>query len=157
MSGEMSGMNLEALYGGSFISWENVAESWKKKTVASRLLIFAGRRYLGERTVEAQPERLEILEGSGLPEEIKTAFASMPDPEEEAAKKWGEFMDASLAAEFEMISYGERPPILAELKTGLEAAAKEAGPETALGEWFLARRDALPGSDLPDAPGYLPI
>jgi hypothetical protein len=23
--------------------------------------------------------------------------------------------------------------------------------------WFLARRDALPGTDLPDDPGYLPI
>ncbi len=154
----MGGMNLEALYGGSFISWENVAESWKKKTVASRLLLFAGRRYLEESTGKENPERLEILEGSGLPEEIKTAFASPPEPDEEAAaKKWGEFMDTSLAAEFEMISYGERPPILAEIKTGLEAAAKEAGEDTPLGEWFLARRAALPGSDLPDSPGYLPI
>ncbi len=150
-------MNLEALYGGSFISWENVAESWKKRTVASRLLLFAGRRYLGEGEGMSEPERLEILEGSGLPEEIKAAFASPPEPEGEASKKWGEFMDASLAAEFEMISYGERPPILAELRNGLEAAAKEAGDGTALGAWFLARRDALPGGDLPDDPGYMPI
>lgn len=150
-------MNLESLYGGSFISWENVAESWQKRTVASRLLLFAGRRYLemGER--EADPERLEILEGSGLPDEIKSAFASPPDPgDEAAARKWGEFMDASLAAEFEMISYGERPPIIAELKNGLETAASEAGEDTPLGIWFLARRDALPGGDLPDS-GYLPI
>jgi hypothetical protein len=25
------------------------------------------------------------------------------------------------------------------------------------GKWFLARRDALPGTDLPEHPGYLPI
>jgi hypothetical protein len=153
----MSGMNLEALYGGSFISWENVAESWKKKTVASRLLLFAARKYLEESDAEKKAERLEILEGSGLPEEIRIAFASTPQPEHVSARRWGEFMDASLAAEFEMVSYGERPPILAELKTGLTAAAKEADPDTALGKWFLSRRDALPGSDLPDDPGYLPI
>jgi hypothetical protein len=151
-------LNLESLYGGSFISWQNVAESWQKKTVSSRLLLFAGRRCLEEGAGEADKERLEILEGTNLPEEIKTAFASPPEPDGEAAtRKWGEFMDASLAAEFEMISYGERPPIIAELKNGLETAAKEAGEETPLGGWFLARRDALPGGDLPEDSGYLPV
>lgn len=150
-------MNLEALYGGSFVSWENVAESWAKRTVSSRLLLFAGRRYLEESAVEVKPERLEILEGSGLPEDISRAFASPPEPEDEASRKWGEFVDASLGAELEMISYGERPPILGEIRNGLESAAEEAGAGTALGLWFLARRDALPGTDLPDDPGYMPI
>lgn len=150
-------MNLEALYGGSFISWENVAESWKKRTVASRLLLFAGRRYLEESESQARPERVEILAGSGLPDEIVAAFASPPSPEAEAAREWGKFMDASLAAEFEVVSYGERPPILAELRNGFEAAAGEAGEDTALGAWFLTRRDELPGGDLPEDSGYLPI
>jgi hypothetical protein len=56
-----------------------------------------------------------------------------------------------------MISYGERPPLLHELRAGLERAAAEAGTETDLGLWFLARRDALPGTDLPEDPGYLPV
>lgn len=150
-------MNLEAIYGGSFVGWENVAESWAKRTVASRMLLFAGRRYLAESGVEPEPGRLELLEGSGLPPEISRAFASPPDPADEASGRWGEFVDASLAAELEMVSYGERPPILGEIKTGLEAAAEQAGKDTPLGRWFLARRDALPGRDLPDDPNYLPI
>jgi hypothetical protein len=56
-----------------------------------------------------------------------------------------------------MVSYGERPPLLHELRAGLDQAAAEAGPLTEKGRWFLARRDALPGTDLPDDPGYLPI
>jgi hypothetical protein len=28
---------------------------------------------------------------------------------------------------------------------------------TPLGHWFLNRRDALPGEDLPENPGYLPV
>ena len=56
-----------------------------------------------------------------------------------------------------MVSYGERPPLLHELRAGLEQAAAEAGPLTEKGRWFLARRDALPGTDLPDDPGCLPI
>ena len=54
-------------------------------------------------------------------------------------------MDAALTAELEMVSYGERPPILQELRAGLEAAANEAGPDSCLGLWFLNRRNALPG------------
>jgi hypothetical protein len=66
-------------------------------------------------------------------------------------------VDAAVAAEVEMVSYGERPPLLHELRAGLEQAAGEAGPATELGLWFLARRDALPGTDLPEDPGYLPV
>ena len=66
-------------------------------------------------------------------------------------------MDAAVAAELEMVSYGERPPLLHELRAGLERAAAEAGPKTHLARWFLARRDALPGMDLPEDPGYLPV
>ena len=74
-----------------------------------------------------------------------------------ASGPWGEFIDAAVAAELEMISYGERPPLLQELRAGLEQAAEEAGPDTPLGRWFLDRRDALPGNDLPEDSGYLPI
>ena len=41
-------MDLEKLYGGSFVDWEAVAGSWAKRTVSSRLLLFAARRYLLE-------------------------------------------------------------------------------------------------------------
>jgi hypothetical protein len=149
-------MNLRELYGGSFIDWEAVAGSWAKRTVSSRLLLFAARRFLLE--VETPEARLvEALDSTPLPDEVKRAFASPPDPAASAARPWGEFVDAAVAAELEMISYGERPPLLHELRAGLERAAAEAGTETDLGQWFLARRDALPGTDLPEDPGYLPV
>jgi hypothetical protein len=150
-------MDLQELYGGSFVDWEAVAGSWAKRTVPSRLLLFAARRYLLE--VETTPEarRLAVLGSASLPDEIKRAFASPPGPAGPAARRWGEFVDAAVAAELETISYGERPPLLHELRAGLEQAATEASPETDLGRWFLARRDALPGTDLPEDPGYLPV
>ena len=149
-------MDLERLYGGSFIDWETVAGSWAKRTVASRLLLFAARRYLEE---DAAPvaERAKMLDSTLLPDEIKRAFASPPGTAGSAARSWGEFVDAAAAAELEMVSYGERPPLLHELRMGLQQAASEAGPETDLGRWFLERRNALPGTDLPDDPGYLPV
>jgi hypothetical protein len=48
-------------------------------------------------------------------------------------------------------------PLLHEVRSGLEQAAAEADLETDLGLWFLARRDALPGMDLPGESGYLPV
>jgi hypothetical protein len=151
-------MNLERLYGGSFVDWEAVAGSWAKRTVSSRLLLFAARRCLEEGpSATPEAERAGMLDSTPLPDEIKRAFASPPEPAGAAARRWGEFVDAAVAAELEMIPYGERPPLLHELRAGLEQAAAEAGPETDLGRWFLARRDALPGSDLPEAPGYLPV
>ena len=149
-------MDLERLYGGSFIDWEMVAGSWAKRTVASRLLLFAARRFLEE---DAAPVagRAMMLDSTPLPDEIKRAFASPPGTAGSAARRWGEFVDAAAAAELEMVSYGERPPLLHELRTGLQQAASEAGPDTDLGRWFLERRNALPGTDLPDDPGYLPV
>jgi hypothetical protein len=148
-------MDLHRLYAGSFIDWEAVAASWNKRTVPSRLLLFAARRYLDGQTRAPDLERVAMLEQAHLPEEIKHAFAS--PPEVPASRPWGEFVDAAVAAELEMVSYGERPPLLHELRAGLEQAAAEAGAETDAGRWFLDRRDALPGVDLPDDPGYLPI
>ncbi len=150
-------MDLERLYGGSFIDWEAVAGSWAKRTVPSRLLLFAARRYLTEASSTLEAGRVEALDATPLPDEIKRAFASPPEASEPAARPWGEFVDAALAAELEMVSYGERPPLLHELRAGLEQAAAEAGPETDLGQWFLSRRDALPGMDLPEDPGYVPV
>jgi hypothetical protein len=150
-------MDLQRLYTGSFIDWEAVAASWNKRTVPSRLLLFAARRYLDEQTRVPDPERSAMLEPAPLPEEIKRAFASPPEPDTPTSRLWGEFVDAAVAAELEMVSYGERPPLLHELRAGLEQAAGEAGAGTEAGRWFLARRDALPGTDLPEDPGYLPI
>ena len=150
-------MDLERLYAGSFVDWEAVAGSWAKRTVSSRLLLFAARRYLLETVSTLEAGRLETLGATALPDEIKRAFASPPDPSEPASRQWGEFVDAALAAELEVVPYGERPPLLHELRAGLEQAAGEAGPLTETGRWFLARRDALPGTDLPEDPGYLPI
>ena len=150
-------MDLQRLYAGSFIDWEAVAASWNKRTVPSRLLLFAARRYLEEETGAPDPGRKEMLSSAPLPDEIKVAFASPPEPNDSASRRWGEFVDAAVAAELEMVSYGERPPLLHELRAGLDQAAAEAGPFTEKGRWFLARRDALPGTDLPDDPGYLPI
>jgi hypothetical protein len=153
-------MDLERLYGGSFIDWETVAGSWAKRTVPSRLLLFAARRYLEESaSTTPDAERAGMLDSTPLPDEIKRAFASPPGPAGSTARHyyWGEFVDAAAVAELEMISYGERPPLLHELRAGLEQAAAEAGPDTDLGRWFLGRRDALPGTDLPEDPGYLPV
>jgi hypothetical protein len=150
-------MDLERLYGGSFVDWEAVAGSWAKRTVASRLLLFAARRYLLQTVSTPEAGRLEALGAAPLPDEIKRAFASPPEPSEPASRYWGEFVDAAVAAELEVVPYGERPPLLHELRTGLEQAAAEAGFGTDLGGWFVLRRDALPGTDLPEAPGYLPV
>jgi hypothetical protein len=150
-------VDLQKLYGGSFVDWEVVASSWAKRTVSSRLLLFAARRYLLEAATTPDAERVETLGSTPLPDEVKRAFASPPEPAGSAARRWGEFVDAAVAAELETISYGERPPLLHELKTGLEQAAAEAGPQTDLERWFLARRDALPGTDLPEDPGYVPV
>jgi hypothetical protein len=150
-------MDLQRLYAGSFIDWEAVAASWNKRTVPSRLLLFAARRYLEEDAGLPDFGRAESLASAPLPDEIKAAFASPPELDAPAPRRWGEFVDAAVAAELEMVSYGERPPLLHELRAGLEQAAAEAGILTEKGKWFLARRDALPGTDLPDDPGYLPI
>jgi len=151
-------MDLDRLYGGSFVDWERVAGSWAKRTVSSRLLLFAARHYLEEvPSASEDPERADMLASTHLPEEIRRAFASPPGPGGSAGRRWGEFVDAAVAAELEMVSYGERPPLLHELRAGLEQAAEEAAPGTEMGRWFVARRDALPGTDLPDDPGYLPV
>ena len=150
-------MDLQRLYAGSFIDWDVVSASWNKRTVPSRLLLFAARRYLEERVGGVDSGRVEMLASAPLPEEIKHAFASPPELDAATSRLWGEFIDAAVAAELEMVSYGERPLLLHELRAGLEQAAGEAGPLTETGRWFLARRDALPGTDLPEDPGYLPI
>jgi hypothetical protein len=149
-------MDLERLYGGSFIDWEAVSASWNKRTVSSRLLLFAARRY-AEGAPPEDARRAETLAPVSLPEEIKRAHAAPPPNEGEQARLWGAFLDAAVAAELEMVSYGERPPLLHELRAGLAQAAEEAGPWTERGRWFMARHNALPGTDLPDLPDYLPI
>lgn len=149
-------MDLERLYGGSFVNWEAVSASWAKRTIPSRLLLFAARRY-----VQTGPghdeDRASTLAPVSLPDEIRQAYAAPPPEGEEASRLWGEFVDAAVAAELEMVSYGERPPLLHELRAGLSQASEEAGPGTVRGRWFMARHDALPGTDLPDSPEYLPI
>ncbi|MEW6636349.1 MAG: hypothetical protein AB1425_05985 [Actinomycetota bacterium] len=150
-------MELRELYAGSFVNWEAVGESWAKRTLASRTLLFAARSYLEASEARPNREREEMIEGATLPEEVKAAFASPPEPGGRAGDLWGAFIDAALAAELETVSYGERPPILYELRLGLSRAASEAGAESPLSDWFLARREALPGADLPDDPGYLPV
>lgn len=150
-------MNLEELYSGSFIDWERVASSWAKRTPSSRLMLFAARRYLEESDARAEPGRGGVLDSLALPDEVREAFVTPPQPEDAASRLWGEFVDAAVAAELEMVSYGERPPILHELKGGLEEAAEQAGEGSELGRWFLGRRDALPGGDLPEDPEFLPV
>jgi hypothetical protein len=150
-------VDLQRLYGGSFVDWEAVAGSWAKRTVSSRLLLFAARRYLLEVAEIPDAGQVEALGSTPLPDEVRRAFASPPEPAGSESRRWGEFVDAAVAAELETVSYGERPPLLHELRAGLEQAAAEAGPETDLGRWFLARRDALPGTDLPEDPGYMPV
>jgi hypothetical protein len=103
-------MDLERLYGGSFIDWEAVAGSWAKRTVSSRLLLFAARRYLLEDTPTPGAGRTRMLDPTPLPDEIRRAFASPPGPGEPASRRWGEFVDAAVAAELEVVPYGERPP-----------------------------------------------
>jgi hypothetical protein len=151
-------VDLQSLYGASFVDWEAVAASWAKRTVPSRLLLFSARRYLSAGEAGTRDgRRTELLEGVPLADEIKTAFASPPVPESDASPVWGEFVDAAVAAELEMVSYGERPLLLGELRAGLSQAAEEAGLDTPLGRWFVARRNALPGEDLPENPEYLPV
>ena len=151
-------MDLSGLYGISFVDWEAVDASWAKRTVPSRLLLFAARRYLSAaQGTEPERDRMAFLQPLKLPQEIKDAFASPPDPEEGAVSEWGAFADAAIATELEMISYGDRPILLSELRAGLAKAAEEAGPATALNRWFLARSAALPGDDLPENPEYLPV
>jgi hypothetical protein len=150
-------VDLEGLYGASFVDWEAVVASYAKRTVGSRLLIFAARRYLSAGPGEKYEWREELMEGVTLAEEIKVAFASPPAPESAASRRWGEFVDAAVATELEMVPYGERPVLLGELRAGLLKAAEEAGVGTPLNHWFLARRNALPGEDLPESPEYLPV
>ena len=150
-------MDLDKLYGGSFVDWDAVAASWNKRTVPSRLLLFAARRYLEEGLPLPDTDRAEVLATVRLPDEIKRAYAVTPPEDEGVARRWGEFVDAAVAAEMEMGSYGERPPLLHELRAGLKRAAEESGPGTARARWFLARHDALPGTDLSDSSEYLPI
>lgn len=149
-------MDLQELYGASFVDWGAVAASWEKRTVSSRLLLFAARRYLDSDPAE-RADRADLIGSATLPDEVKAAFAAPPNLENPASRPWGEFVDAALAAELEMIPYGERPVLLGELRAGLAKAAEEAGPDTPLSRWFLARRDALPGGDLPENPEYLPV
>jgi hypothetical protein len=149
-------MDLDRLYGGSFIDWDAVSASWNKRTVSSRLLLFAARRY-AEGGFPADEDRAETLAPVSLPDDIKRAYAAVPPAEGESARLWGAFLDAAVAAELEMVSYGERPPLLHELRAGLSQAAEETGSQTERGRWFMARHDALPGTDLPDSHDYLPI
>ncbi|MGF1472660.1 MAG: hypothetical protein ACFB50_13100 [Rubrobacteraceae bacterium] len=151
-------MDLAKLYSGSFIDWETVAGSFRKRTIPSRLMIFSARRYLeGHAGAVVDSQRRSLVDPMPVPDEIKEAFSAPPDPEAPPSDLWGEFVDAALATELEMVSYGERPPLLYELRTGLEAAAFQAGTDSDFGRWFLARRDALPGGDLPEDTGYIPI
>ncbi len=149
-------MDLDRLYGGSFVDWEAVSASWNKRTVPSRLLLFAARRY-AEGAAQPDAARAEVLAPVSLPDDIKRAYAARPPEQGDPARLWGEFIDAAVAAELEMVAYGERPPLLHELRSGLSQAAEESGLETDRGRWFVARRDALPGTDLPDTPAYMPV
>jgi hypothetical protein len=155
-------MDLDNLFGGSFVNWEAVAGSWSKRTVSSRLLLLAARRYLSGANAGPEPtpdaERINSIGSSRLPDEVKRAYATPPEDAGRAdAALWGAFVDAAIAAELETISYGERPPLLNELRVGLERASAEAGEGSDLARWFVARRDALPGGDLPEDPEYLPV
>lgn len=150
-------MDLQGIYGGSFVNWEAVGTSWAKRSVASRLLLLSARRYLETTNTPVDVEREEMVAPTPMPDEVKKAFARVPDPDSHEAPSWGEFVDAALAAELEMISYGERPPLLHELRNGLEAAASEAKSSPPLEQWFIDRRAALPGEDLPEDSAYLPV
>ena len=100
-------MDLESLYRGSFVDWERVAGSWGKRTVSSRLLLFAARHYLEEvPSAPPDPEREATLGSMHLPEEIRRAFASPPGSGGPESRRWGEFVDAAIAAELEMVLAG---------------------------------------------------
>jgi len=151
-------MDLEKLYGGSFIDWRKVEGSWAKRTIPSRLLLFAARKYLEEDYSESDPERAATLSSARFPDEIRNAYAAPPrNAESPSAASWGRFIDAAAVTEMEVVSYGERPLLLHELRSGLAQAAEEAGADTALARWFIDRAEALPGGDLPDTPEYLPV
>lgn len=140
------------------MDWERISASWSKRTIPSRLLLFAARRYLSEVSARPDPARREMLLETRLPDEIQAAFAAPPsDADDSSVILWGRFVDAAVAAEMEMVSYGERPLLLHELRAGLAQAAEEAGDATPLARWFLDRREALPGGDLPATPDYLPV
>ena len=53
-------MDLGKLYGGSFVDWGAVAASWNKRTVPSRLLLFAARRY-AEAADQPDAARAQVL------------------------------------------------------------------------------------------------
>ena len=152
-------MDLDNLFGGSFVNWEAVAGSWTKRTISSRLLLLAARRYLSGMNPEPDAQRAESIGIAPLPDEVKRAYAAPPATAsvDAATGLWGAFVDAALVAELEIVSYGERPPLLNELRVGLDRAASEAGEGTDLARWFTARGDALPGEDLPENPEYLPV
>ena len=153
-------MDLDNLFGGSFVNWEAVAESWAKRTVSSRLLLLAARRYHSGADPErrADAERADAIGSSRLPDEVKRAYATPPEDASGAdAGPWGAFVDAAIATELELVSYGERPPLLNELRVGLGRAASEAGEGSDLARWFIARSNALAGKDLPEDPEYLPV
>ncbi len=151
-------MDLDNLFGGSFVNWEAVAGSWTKRTISSRLLLLAARRYLSETNANPDTQRAEAI-GSSLPDEVRRAYATPPATAgtDESSGLWGAFVDAAIAAELEIVSYGERPPLLNELRVGLDRAASEAGEGSDLARWFTARSEALPGEDLPEDPEYLPV
>jgi hypothetical protein len=73
-------MDLERLYTGSFVDWEAVAGSWGKRTVSSRLLLFAARRYLVETVSTAEAGKVEASGTTPLPDEIKQASSPPPNP-----------------------------------------------------------------------------
>lgn len=152
-------MDLDNLFGGSFVNWEAVAGSWTKRTISSRLLLLAARRYLSGVDEKPDAGRAEDIGTSLLPDEVQRAYATPPRAarDDASAQPWGAFIDAALVAELEIVSYGERPPLLNELRVGLDRAASEAGDGSDLARWFTARREALPGEDLPEDPEYLPV
>src|SRR4028119_1770028 len=90
-------MDLDKLYGGSFIDWDAVSASWNKRTVSSRLLLFAARRY-AEAGLPADEDRAETLAPVSLPDDIKRAYAAPPPAPGGRARLWGEFVEAALAA-----------------------------------------------------------
>ena len=96
-------MDLDKLYGGSFIDWDAVSASWNKRTVSSRLLLFAARRY-AEAGLPADEDRAETLAPVSLPDDIKRAYAAPPPAARESAGLWGAFLEAAVAAELEMVS-----------------------------------------------------
>src|SRR5215218_3557177 len=75
-------MDLERLYGGSFVDWERVAGSWAKRTVSSRLLLFAARRYLEEvPSASPDPERADTLDSRACQRRYGEPSPRLPAPE----------------------------------------------------------------------------